>query len=522
MKNYFFVFLYIVFQPLFSQNSIFDKTFGLNGYASTTRLKNRNFKKIVQSVDSSYFMVGEIQSSGPKMLTVAKFRKDGQLDLKFGSLGVYNYLFSQNVNVTVYDACSTYGNSILVSGITSSYNITNVILIKIKQEGILDSSFGSNGMAIMPYNYTNSLSFLKIDKHQKILLGCVRNTNSGNDDHLIVKFNSNGKIDSSFQKQGELKLVSNQSVKIKNVEVTNDNHYLICYFLYKSSNPIFTKFDSTGRLDVSFGSRGKMYIDVSPNNACSNGGIILTKNNGFYLFAEIANWVSLSSIILIYRYNEYGVLDSSFGHNGVVSNYLNSNINFGIDYFKNDNNFKIVVGIRIFDSCYSFDSFSNYGYCDYNSVIFRFKENGYPDSSFNYNGRFMDFKDREFDDEVSDIFIQNDNKIVVVGKVIEKGTTLRSFVCRLKEAYPNYELSSKVLEDENPRFYPNPFTNQIYIDGIKNITSFKLTDLTGKFILEGNIAQPCISNLDFLSNGSYLLEIILQNQRSYFFKVLKN
>lgn len=524
MKSIFFVFILFQVQLIHAQHSIIDEKFGTNGYASTIRLTNRNFIKILQTEDSGYLAVGEYQSSSQSALSVTKFKNNGQLDMRFGSSGVYNNTILPSAFIQVNTACLTHDKGILICGTVFQYSIytKSIFILKLKTNGDLDSSFGNNGVKIELSGYTNSFSFIREDRHHKIIMGQARTVGGASSNCYIIKLKSNGDIDSNFQNNGEMVLSNSLSSNVKNFDITQDNHYLVSYYLNGARNPSFANLDSNGKFNNKFGSYGIMSINVSPLNSSSSCGMWPLEDNGFYLYAMISVKSSLASIVIVKKYNKNGQLDTTFGRNGITSNYLTSEINYGIDYFKLDNKKRIVLGMRFYDSCVSIDPFGNDYYCDYTSAIYRFNSKGWPDSTFNSTGIFRKFKDCEFNDEASDIFIQDDCKIVVIGKIIEKGNSLRGFMCRLNEYYPSANLKVENNLIENLKIYPMPFTDKITINGVSGLKGFKVFSMFGQLIYQKKTTDTLISNLDFLSNGNYILEIEAENNTIYRYKILKS
>ena len=524
MKNVLIAFLLFQIQWVVAQNAIVDETFGSSGYASTIRLVNRDFKKVFQTQDSGFIAVGEYQSTSQTLFTAVKFNKTGQLDLSFGSAGVYNIALLPNSQITVNTACSTQDNSILICGTSYQYNtsIKNIFILKLKIDGHIDSTFGSDGIKLELAGYTNSFIFIKEDRHRKIIVGQMRTVGGTPSNCYLVKLKSNGEIDSSFQNQGELTMNGQGYAYVKNFEVTEDNHYLVSYFNAGAGNPIYANLDSNGNFNNKFGSYGKMYMNVSPLNSSYTCGTVPIANNGFFLYVLLGIKSNQSSLIIVHKYKTIGQLDSSYGRNGITSNYLTSQIHLGLDFLKIDNKNRIILGMRFYDSCSPLDPDWNNYYCDYTSAIYRFNSKGRPDSTFNSTGIFNKFKDYEFDDELSDIVVQNDNKIVVVGKVSVKGQSLKGFMCRLNAFYPTANMSVGNTAINNINLYPMPFTDKINFEGVNGMHSIKIYSMLGQLVYQEKTNDPIIANLGFLSTGNYILEVENENNTTYRYKILKS
>lgn len=524
MKKVLIAILLFQFQWVLAQNGIVDETFGSSGYASTIRLVNRNFKKVFQTSDSGFIAVGEYLSSTQTLLTAVKFNRNGQLETRFGSAGVYNNAIIPNALITYNSACSTQDNGILICGTTYHYTtyIKSVFILKLKTNGILDSTFGNNGILLEQAGYTISFSFIKEDRHHKILVGMLKSVGSTPSNCYIVKLKANGAIDSSFQNKGEMTMNGASYATVQNFEVTEDNHYLVSYFNSGGANPVYANLDSNGNFNNKFGSNGKKFINVSPLNSSYTCGMVPLEKDGFYLYAMLGIKSNQSSILIVHKYKNLGQLDSSYGRNGITSNYLTSKIHLGIDFFQVDKKNRIVLGMRFYDSCVDLDPNGNNYYCDYTSAIYRFNNKGRPDSTFNATGIFNKFRDYEFDDEIGGIAIQDDNKIVAVGKVSVKGQSMKGFVCRLNEYYPSANLKFESTPFKKVEIYPMPFTDKINIDGVNGIRGVKIFSMLGQLVYQEKTSDTIIANLGFLALGNYILEVEAENKTCHRFKILKS
>jgi len=70
---------------------------------------------------------------------------------------------------------------------------------------------------------------------------------------------------------------------------------------------------------------------------------------------------------------------------------------------------------------------------------------------------------------------------------------------------------SELKPDKKPVIYPNPAVDDIHIDGLKDIKNYKIFDMSGKLIKEGNPSKDMI-NISSLSKGSYILYVILKDR----------
>ena len=125
-------------------------------------------------------------------------------------------------------------------------------------------------------------------------------------------------LDSTFGNNGQIQYDnSNFTFVPKQVILCNSNYY---YF----NGDVF-KTNYIGQLQTSFGVNGRLTFPSPPSNQYNSLSKLIYINNAFYAYGSIkyqTNSVD-SDDIIIYKFDENGILDSTFGINGAAR------INFG-------------------------------------------------------------------------------------------------------------------------------------------------------------------------------------------------
>lgn len=80
--------------------------------------------------------------------------------------------------------------------------------------------------------------------------------------------------------------------------------------------------------------------------------------------------------------------------------------------------------------------------------------------------------------------------------------------------------TSEIKTSENPSIYPNPASDYIYIKNFKNLKSYKISDASGRLIMNGNIKSEKIDVRNLLK-GNYFLQIDADGN-TLSFKFIKN
>jgi len=230
------------------------------------------------------------------------------------------------------------------------------------QTYILDSTFGNNGQI----QYNNS-SFVP----SNIIL-CNNNYyyfgNNG-----IIKTNYIGQIQNSFGVNGLLtfpSLPSNQYLGLKKIINTNNAFYAFGHISYSVNNVnsddiIIYKFDESGVLDSTFGISGAARINLGEKESVSN--IIVKTDGSIYCSGLRAN------SIVYFKLTSQGSIDYNFDTNGykTISAYSNSSFGYLIPYGIND---YLLVG--------SNRDVNSYGFL----IITKVNESGVIDTSYGNNG----------------------------------------------------------------------------------------------------------------------------------------
>ena len=331
----------------FDSNGILDPTFGTGG--SITLVDNdgwtidaSNISSLTKTSDNKLFLItGSYPSSYPEnyKTIVTKINLDGTTDNTYGTSG--QYISNLPLGFKLIGVHKTNTDEIIATG----YNISilpnddtqNIIIIKITNQGLLDSTFGNNGIIELSYQYQTDTPVQAIYKNQFIY---ILYNNFGFGDAYIKKYNLNTlSYDLSFGTNGTL--VINNSIENEDVTTftldNNDNIYTtgssytgnsleFDLIVYKYSNNV---------LDLSFGNNGIINFPLIPSTNSiaipSNTKII---NDNLIVIGKSYNWDAENYEKTFFAQFDIfsGELDNSFGNNGIIINYLFNNVNLSYDY----------------------------------------------------------------------------------------------------------------------------------------------------------------------------------------------
>jgi uncharacterized delta-60 repeat protein len=305
-----FGYYYDFFMLRFNANGTIDSSFGTNGLVkkSINNFNGLEERFISVAVDKN----GKILASGfsqadanSKTDAVAmRFLSNGNIDTSFATNGILMLNLVDNDSFSKIKVLSD--NTIIVAGKTtiSNYN-EDIILMKLNENGIPDTTFGTNAMTSIDFNSgLDSLTELYLLPNNKIML--IGNSNGS---IAFARLNGNGILDTSFSGDGKntiyISIPNHYSAGVNCVARSLDNKYLIF------SNPkrnddstnnydlVVARINEDTTFDTSFANNGIFINETRKISEYANG--IHFQNDGKILLLAYW-WDSTSSAGNIYRY----------------------------------------------------------------------------------------------------------------------------------------------------------------------------------------------------------------------------
>jgi uncharacterized delta-60 repeat protein len=200
-------------------------------------------------------------------------------------------------------------------------------ILRFDTRGVLDPTFGSNGKVFATWTCSSNPADndIKIQSDGKIVLG-TRYYNGSDDDFIVARYNIDGSPDLSFGNQGQvITKIGNYNDWCNCVIIQSDDKILAGGAMNNSANSDYNydfalvRYNSDGSLDTSFGMDGKVRTHIGLSNNMAHSMAI--QQNGKIILAGEAN-DSIFSDFALTRYNPDGTLDTSFGKEGVVRTAL--------------------------------------------------------------------------------------------------------------------------------------------------------------------------------------------------------
>jgi uncharacterized delta-60 repeat protein len=273
-------------------NGTLDSTWGTAGVANIDVNSSTTYGENVTSIevlpDGSVVAAVQVYIAGSnpqQEVRLAKLTSAGVLDTGFATNGFATIHSGSGMNnVYVRDLQIAPSGSLYVIGFASG-NSSSTKVYKVQANGLLDSSFATNGELTLP----SQLSRVGADGSGNLYAG--GQTSSNPTDARIVKYTSSGTADTAFGTNGEVVFNTSQTSSESIGAVAVANGKITAVVRVSSMGGMMTSFtesavrvDTDGDVDASFGTAGVASLGTGSMSTqeidfLSDGSAILSRFN---------------------------------------------------------------------------------------------------------------------------------------------------------------------------------------------------------------------------------------------------
>lgn len=284
-----------IFSAQIKTDGTFDTSFGTNGIAYLPIQAGFQFlvgrDVVVQHQDGKVIVWGYAYKNNVRWSLVARFYSNGKIDSSFGVNGIVlnQYPSSPSSNQITDLMLLQSGKMVFVGGIEdSTHNYKSFFIVRLKSDGMLDSSFGNNGYVVNSFGgqFASVSSIIETDQGD-LLLSCSFPDSSAKGfaanfgTCFILRYNQNGLPDLSFGVNGVLNThiaCDGYSGRIKfGAGVANRGNIFIAVpsldsLSYSKSQYELLRAYSNGNIDTQYGRQntGIVYAPVVNNSVMNN------------------------------------------------------------------------------------------------------------------------------------------------------------------------------------------------------------------------------------------------------------
>jgi uncharacterized delta-60 repeat protein len=236
-----------------------------------------------------------------------------------------------------------------------------------------------------------------------------RNDPVQSDDFAVVRYNPNGTLDITFSGDGKLTTNFGNIDSAEDVAIQKDGKIVVAgmrcsegTLVNQNCDLALARYRANGALDPTFSGDGKILTDFGGGSNGFWGGLAIQPDGKIVVNGWM--WNGADFDFAIYRYKPNGALDPTFSGDGKV------NVNFGSGPQDWANDLALQPNGKIGVSGFSCDN-TDFEHCDF--AVVRLNANGSLDTTFSGDGRqTINFGGNDFSDSIA---VQSNGRIVLAG-----------------------------------------------------------------------------------------------------------
>jgi uncharacterized delta-60 repeat protein len=356
---------------------------------------------VAVQADGKIVVAGSVCGGSGCTFALARYNQNGSLDATFDSDGKVTTEIGQRSAASSV-SIQTDGK-IVAAG--SSYNGSDddLALARYNADGSLDTTFDIDGKVTTPIGTLDDIAdVVAIQPDGKIVAAGYSN-NGPIYVFAIVRYNTDGSPDTTFDSDGKVTTsIGLSSAFAHDVAIQQDGKIVAAGSSYNGSNDEFAlvRYNPDGSLDTTFDGDGKVTTTVAPNGSDANA--VAIGPDGKIVAAGRSISPQTGYDFALARYNPDGSLDETFDGDGKVIPFDGSGNDYADDVAIEPDGKIVAAGHR-------FQTATGYDF-----KLVRFNTNGSLDTTFDGDGNVVTDFGQPLD-IVNAIAIQPDGRIVAAG-----------------------------------------------------------------------------------------------------------
>jgi len=307
--------LLLFYLAISTQAGTLDPTFGNGGYVSM-RVRNSSdvVGKLLIQPDGKILTIGasdlgQSPTTGYRVDSlVIRCNTDGTLDTSFGNGGIV--LTDLAASSRLISAVLQPDGKIVAVGAYYGVNQQrDFLVVRYLSNGNLDTSFGNNGIVITDFGLSSGgeqSEVVALLPDGKVIVG-----GSSLNSIVVARYNENGLLDQTFGTNGSVIVNLDGGSFTRTLIVLSDGKFILACYPFT-----LVKFMPNGAIDTGFGVDGRIVLPFQ--NIDMTVQDLMLQPDGKFLIGGGARGYFEHSDYCLSRLNSDGTLDTTFGVNGLA------------------------------------------------------------------------------------------------------------------------------------------------------------------------------------------------------------
>ena len=306
----------------YNRDGSLDQTFGAGGIALTT-IRGADIAAAVAVQRNGKIVVAGTSASNdplhPTGFAVARYNRDGSLDLTFGDGG---QVLTEFPNASTEGRAMTIqadGKIVVVGQALAPQGAgADVAVARYTTDGALDPTFGGDGTVTIDVETIDDARAVAVPLDGRIVIAGSTRALTAFEDVAVLRLNRDGSLDPTFGVGGVVRTdAAGRQDFASSVMLLRNGKIVVAGFASGEKLPggfdiLLARYDRNGSLDPTFGTGGLALADIG-------GGFDLATSAALQADGRIVvGSASLAGSFTVSRYNTDGSPDRTFGVDGVA------------------------------------------------------------------------------------------------------------------------------------------------------------------------------------------------------------
>jgi uncharacterized delta-60 repeat protein len=333
----------------YNTDGTLDNTWGGTGIVTTDVGGFDRALAVVIQPDGKILVGGYSDGSTTNDFCVVRYNTDGTLDLGFDTDGIVVNDLGIGADDQVYAMALQSDGKIVVTGYTNAVNFADIALMRYNTNGSVDNTFDTDGIVILSTAGSEEYpTGLAIQSDGNIVVVGKRSI-SNTSDILLLRFTTTGAADNTFGTNGEVVTDLGTASDIgSDIVLQGDGKLVVAGASQNGSGYDFAlvRYNTNGTLDNTFDTDGVALASLSAQDDIGYG--IALQSDGKLVVAGSAN-----ADFAVARFNTNGSIDNTFNTNGFTTTDMGAaTVDFAYDVaLQSDGN--IVIAGAVDSSSYN-------------------------------------------------------------------------------------------------------------------------------------------------------------------------
>ena len=377
-----------------------DPAFGAGGTVTTaigTGVDLAN--SVAVQADGRIVAAGYSSNGADDDFAVVRYLANGALDTSFGTGGKVTTAIGAGSDVASSVVVQADGR-IVVAGYSTIGGNVDFAVVRYLTNGALDNSFDTDGQVTTAIGTGFDAATSVVVQADGRIVVAGNSSNGTNSDVAVVRYLTNGALDTSFDTDGEVTTAIGVGAGATSVVVQADGRIVAAGNSSNGANDDFAvvRYLPNGALDTSFDTDGKVTTDIEASNGSAISVVVQADGR---IVAAGYSTIGGNDEFAVVRYLANGALDTSFNTDGKVTTAIGTSSRAASVVVQADG--------RIVAAGYSFNGTN----ADF--AVVRYLTNGALDTSFDTDGKVTTAIGAGVDAAAS-VVVQADGRIVVAGR----------------------------------------------------------------------------------------------------------